>query len=63
MYFFLFVSRYFIFSPNECTGLCPHRTRAFIRGKIKYHEIKDGVSNIWLSTNFEIRRSDISKAY
>ena len=40
-----------------------HQLGHSLGGIIKYQEIKYGVSNFWLSTNFEIGRSDVSKAY
>ena len=39
--FTFFISCYFTFFPNECPGLCRHRSgHSFIREKIKLHEMK-----------------------
>ena len=38
---FLSFSCYFIFSPNECPGLCQHRPGHSLGGKIKQHEMKN----------------------
>ena len=53
-----FISCYFIFSPNECPGLCQHRPGHSLGKKIKQHEMKNGKSNFGFSfvksiANFE----------
>ena len=39
--FLFFISCHFIFSPNECPGLCPHRPGHSFGKNIKLHEMKN----------------------
>ena len=47
--FLFFILCNFIFSPNECPGLCRHRLGHSLGGKIKLHEMKNGKSNFGFS--------------